>query len=55
MVFIKESEDMKIEETFTIKQEDTEEQTGWFLFSELTHLILIKMSSSTEMKNVEIT
>ncbi len=40
--FIKEErEDMKIEETFTIKQEDTEDQTGWFLFSELTHLILI--------------
>ncbi len=34
MVFIKEeSEDIKIEETFTIKHEDTEEQTGWFSFS----------------------
>ncbi len=41
---------MKIEETFRVKHEDTEEQTGWFLFSELTHLILIKMSISTEMK-----
>ncbi|XDV25398.1 hypothetical protein PO909_029320, partial [Leuciscus waleckii] len=31
MAFIKEeSEDFKIEETFTVKQEDTEEQTGWF-------------------------
>ncbi len=57
MVFIKEeSEDFKIEEAFRVKHEDTEEQTGWFLFSELTHLILIKMSISTEMKiHVEIT
>ncbi len=32
MAFIKEeTEDMRIEETFKIKQEDTEEQTGWFL------------------------
>jgi len=31
MAFIKEeSEDMKIEETFRVKQEDTEEQKGWF-------------------------
>jgi len=31
MAFIKEeSEDMKIEETFSVKQEETEEQTGWF-------------------------
>jgi len=31
MTFIKEeSEDMKIEETFSVKQEHTEEQTGWF-------------------------
>jgi len=31
MAFIKEeSEDMKIEETFKVKQEDTEEKTGWF-------------------------
>ncbi len=57
MVFIKEeSEDIRIEEVFSLKHEDTEEQTGWFLFSELTHLILIKMSISTEMKiHVEIT
>ncbi len=34
MAFIKEeSEDVKIEETFRVKQEDTEEQTGWFSFS----------------------
>ncbi len=34
MVFIKEeSEDVKIEDTFRVKQEDTEEQTGWFSFS----------------------
>jgi len=31
MAFIKEeSEDMEIEETFSVKQEHTEEQTGWF-------------------------
>jgi len=31
MVFIKEeSEDMKFKETFRVKQEETEEQTGWF-------------------------
>ncbi len=31
MAFIKEeSKAMKIEETFRVKQEDTEEQTGWF-------------------------
>ncbi len=34
VVFIKEeSEDMKVEETLRVKQEDTEEQTGWFSFS----------------------
>ncbi len=36
MAFIKlEHEDMKIEETFRVKHEDTEEQTGWFSFSKL--------------------
>ncbi len=40
MAFIKEeSEDMRIEETFRIKHEDTEEQTGWFSFSKLNSLI----------------
>jgi len=40
MAFIKEeSEDMKIEEVFSLKQEDTEEQTGWFSFSKLNSLI----------------
>ncbi len=40
MVFIKEeSEDMKIEEAFKVKQEDTEEQTGWFLISKLNLII----------------
>ncbi len=34
MVFIKEeSEDVRIEETLRVKQEDAEEQTGWFSFS----------------------
>ncbi len=27
---------MKIEEMFRVKQEDTEEQTGWFLFTKLS-------------------
>ncbi len=31
MIIKRESEDMKIEETFRVKHEDTEEQTGWFL------------------------
>ncbi len=40
MVFIKEeSEDMKIEEAFRVKHEDTEEQTGWFLIPKLNSLI----------------
>ncbi len=40
MVFIKEeSEEMKIEEAFKVKHEDTEEQTGWFLISKLNSLI----------------
>jgi len=31
MAFIKEeSEDIRIEEAFGVKHEDTEEQTGWF-------------------------
>ncbi len=44
MAFIKEeTEDFRIEEVFSLKQEDFEEQTGWFSFS--MHLILIKMSA----------
>ncbi len=40
MEFIKEeSEDTKIEEAFKVKQEDTEEQIGWFLISKLNSLI----------------
>jgi len=40
MAFIKdESEDMKIEETFRVKHEDTEEQTGWFSLSKLNSLL----------------
>ncbi len=32
MAFMKEeSEDIRIAEVFSIKHEDTEEQTGWFL------------------------
>ncbi len=42
MAFIKEeTEDFRIEEVFSLKQEDFEEQTGWFSFS--MHLILIKI------------
>ncbi len=34
MAFIKEeTEDFRIEEVFSLKQEDFEEQTGWFSFS----------------------
>ncbi len=44
MMFIKEeTEDFRIEEVFSLKQEDFEELTGWFSFS--MHLILIKMSA----------
>ncbi len=44
MAFIKEeTEDFRIEEVFSLKQEDFEELTGWFSFS--MHLILIKMSA----------
>ncbi len=42
MVFIKEeSEDMKLEEAFRVKHEDTdtEEQTGYVSFSKLNTLI----------------
>ncbi len=40
MAFIKEEcEDIKIEEAFKVKQEDTEEQTGWFLIPKLNSLI----------------
>ncbi len=40
MAFIKEeNEDVKIEETFRVKHEDTEEQTGWFSFSKLNSVI----------------
>uniref|UniRef100_A0A673MY08 PiggyBac transposable element-derived protein 4-like n=1 Tax=Sinocyclocheilus rhinocerous TaxID=307959 RepID=A0A673MY08_9TELE len=51
MAFIKEeSEEMKIEEAFGVKEEDTEEQTGWFqIKGELGHFILIKMLTTTEM------
>ncbi len=43
MAFIKEeSEDIRIAEVFSIKQSDTEEQTGnFFLKAELSHLIHI--------------
>ncbi len=38
MAFIKEeSEDIRIAEVFSIKHEDTEEQTGWFLSQSWTH------------------
>ncbi len=38
-VIKEESEDVKIEDTFRVKQEDTEEQTGWFSFSKLALII----------------
>ncbi len=47
MAFIKEeSEDMKIEEAFRVKHEDTEEQTGSFSLSKLNSFI--EMFSSTK-------
>ncbi len=58
MAFIKEeSEDIRIAEVFSIKHEDTEEQTGWFLSqAELSHLILIHSTALQKwiifMKNV---
>ncbi len=40
MAFIKEeSEDMRIEEAFRVKHEDTEKQTGLFSLSKLNSLI----------------
>ncbi len=47
MAFIKEeSEEMKIEEAFSVKEEDTEEQTGWFLIKgELGHCILLMLTT----------
>ncbi len=40
MAFIKEeSEDIRIAEVFSIKHEDTEEQTGWFLSQSWTQVI----------------
>ncbi len=40
MAFLKEeSEDIKIEDAIRVKQEDTEEQTGWFSFSKLNSVI----------------
>ncbi len=48
MAFIKEeSEEMKIEEAFSVKEEDTEEQTGWFLIKgELGHCILLMLTTA---------
>jgi len=48
MAFVKEeSEEMKIEEAFRVKQEDTEKQIGWFHSQNLN---LVKLS--TEMNDV---
>ncbi len=44
-----ESGDIKIEDAIGVKQEDTEEQTGWFSF--VSQLVLIKMFHSTEMSD----
>ncbi len=48
MEFIKEeSEEMKIEEAFSVKEEDTEEQTCWFLIKgELGHCILFMLTTA---------
>lgn len=40
MAFIKvESEDLRIEEDFRVKQEDAEEQAGWFVFLKVSSFI----------------
>ncbi len=41
MAFIKEeSEDMMIEDAFRVKQEESEEKTGWFSFLKRNSLII---------------
>ncbi len=55
MAFIKEeSEDMRIEEDFRVKQEDAEEQAGWFLFLKLNLIIffLIEMFHISEINYI---
>lgn len=47
-----ESEDVRIDEAFRFKQEDTEE-TGQFSFLKLTlNLVLIKMLTSVEINEI---
>ncbi len=46
MAFIKEeSEDMKIEEAFRVKQEDTEQQTGWSSLSKSLSSVILCLES----------
>ncbi len=45
-VIKEESKDLRIEETFRVKQEDTEEQTGWFSFSKLNSDIFEECNGS---------
>ncbi len=54
MAFIKEeSEDIRIAEVFSIKHEDTEEQTGWFLSQSWTQSFdSYSQYSSTEMNDI---
>ncbi len=54
MAFIKEeSEDIRIAEVFSIKHEDTEEQTGWFLSQSWTQSFdSYSQYSSTEMTHI---
>ncbi len=49
-----ETEDFRIEVVFSLKQEETEEQTGRFLSQSSTHSFdpVIKVSSSAEMNDV---
>ncbi len=49
-VIKEESEDLRIEETFRLKQEDTEEQTGWFSFSKLNRDNFEKYNRSVLIK-----
>ncbi len=57
MAFIKEeSEDIRIAEVFSIKHEDTEEQTGWFLSQSWTQSFdSYSQYSSTEISGGQST
>ncbi len=52
-VYKEESEDIRIAEVFSIKHEDTEEQTGWFLSQSWTQSFdSYSQYSSTEINHI---